>query len=195
MLSFLCFINCLPQAVRATQDLGLHVRRSDPPATSEFLCVRKVFFRTPVCTETRQESWWGGPHSRSRSPPAVCPYPVHAPAYALDDESRYPSVENVARAPSDPPCLWMTCVGSVSTGGTHPPRLWKPSHRYHRYRTQGPIFGWQPRALPPQRVLMCMRQQVPIFCVLHYHLRWPFREHGTKTRHRRALVHHRPLGP
>jgi hypothetical protein len=53
MSSFLCSVNCLPQAwlvigqaVRAAQDLGLHVRPSQLPAISEVLHVRKALSRT-----------------------------------------------------------------------------------------------------------------------------------------------------
>jgi hypothetical protein len=73
MLSFLCSVNCLPQAwlliasgqvVRAVQDLGLHVRSSHLSASSYVLHVRKALSRTRVYTaiekETHREIWWGG---------------------------------------------------------------------------------------------------------------------------------------
>jgi hypothetical protein len=85
-------------AVRAAQDLGLHVRPLDPLASSEFLHVRNAFSRTPVCTRFSERNLpkdmvgrlYTGSHARSRSPPAVGHYPVHAPAYAHSDGSRYP---------------------------------------------------------------------------------------------------------
>ena len=82
MSSCLRSVNCLPQAwllvgqaVRAAQDLGLHVRPSDPPARSEFLRVRKALSRTPDYTRYRERNppkdivgrLYTGSHARSRS--------------------------------------------------------------------------------------------------------------------------------
>jgi hypothetical protein len=66
-----------------------------PPASSKFLRVRKAFSRMPVYTRYQERNLpkdmvgrlYTGSHARRRSPPAVCPYPVHAP---LSDGSRYP---------------------------------------------------------------------------------------------------------
>src|SRR5882762_2728153 len=68
--SFLCSVNCLPQAwlligqaVRAAQDLGLHVslfRRSIPLVFTRVKqrSPRRLFL-TPIEKETRRKIWWG----------------------------------------------------------------------------------------------------------------------------------------
>jgi hypothetical protein len=70
MSSFLCSVNCLPQAwlligqaVRAAQDLGLHVRPLLLTATSEDLRPLKRSSRrlliSAIEKETRRKIWWG----------------------------------------------------------------------------------------------------------------------------------------
>jgi hypothetical protein len=70
MSSFLCSVNCLPQAwlligqaVRAAQDLGLHVRPLFLPVASEVLRALKRSSRRLIIPaiekETRRKIWWG----------------------------------------------------------------------------------------------------------------------------------------
>ena len=70
MSSFLCSVNCLPQAwlligqaVRAAQDLGLHVRPLLLSVASEVLRALKRYSRRLVISaiekETRRKIWWG----------------------------------------------------------------------------------------------------------------------------------------
>ncbi len=70
MSSFLCSVNCLPQAwlligqaVRAAQDLGLHVRSLFLPVASEVLRALKRSSRRLIISaiekETRRKIWWG----------------------------------------------------------------------------------------------------------------------------------------
>jgi len=72
MSSFLCSVNCLPQAwlligqaVRAAQDLGLHVRPLLLPVISEVLRAlqrasrRVAISASAIEKETRRKIWWG----------------------------------------------------------------------------------------------------------------------------------------
>jgi hypothetical protein len=93
------------------------------------------------------------------------------------------------------PCPYTTHVGflsTISTRGTHPP---KPSDRCHHCRRRGTKkTGACWRMGSKTRRSGEARGCRPTM-VLHCHLHRPFRDHGTRTRHRQALAHHRLLGP
>jgi hypothetical protein len=159
--------------------------------------------------DTCRKIWWGV-YTLDRML-ALAPIPRSAPTWFMCRLMRSVTdratpvredrnVENAARAPSDP-ALPIDDARRVSIDNIYQREaltrlaFGNPATVTTTTVHEARIVGWQPRASPLRHVSECMRQQPPVFCVLHCHLRRPFRDHGTKTRHRRALAHHQFLGP